>query len=234
MDGYSILSLPEGKEISVERFAEFEQAYDVLKKSTRHEVELTNAIECSRLPVVFVEGDYDVRYLKKAAPFLGKEEVLKSLELLDSEGCGGLHKIWKHFDCKLSRVLHQKVILLYDSNVGQTDDDRDRIARRVLPFVSSNPIGKGIENLFSRASIDRARTANKRYIDFTPELKRIIRGNEEVEAEKFEVNPNEKKNLCDWFCENGTAEDFSGFSVAFDVIENALKTDGQLASGGTP
>lgn len=222
-DGYSILSLPEGKEISVERFAEFGHAYDVLKESARHADELANAIERGRLPVVVVEGDYDIKYLRRAAAFFDKEEFLKTLDLLDGGGFGGLHKIWKQFDCKISSVLPRKVILLYDCDVGQASADRDRVTKRVMPAVSSNPIGKGIENLFSRASIDRARAANVRFIDVTPEVKRIVRGAEETVPEKFEANLDEKKNLCNWFCENGTADDFAGFGMVFDLIEDTLK-----------
>jgi len=100
------------------------------------------------------------------------------------------------------------------------------------PLMSSNPIGNGIENLFSRESIERARTANVKFIDVTPELKRLVRGTEEIVPEKFEVNRQEKKNLCDWFCENGTVDDFRGLKVVFDLIEGALKeqSQGDLAS----
>jgi hypothetical protein len=36
------------------------------------------------------------------------------------------------------------------------------------------------------------------------------------------VNKDEKGNLCEWLCEHGTAEDFAGFHVVFDLIESEL------------
>ena len=40
----------------------------------------------------------------------------------------------------------------------------------------------------------------------------------QVQPEKIEVNRNEKKNLCDWLCANGTKEDFEGFDIVLDII----------------
>ena len=34
---------------------------------------------------------------------------------------------------------------------------------------------------------------------------------------------NDKGNLCEWICENGTKEDFEYFQVVFDIIEEALE-----------
>jgi hypothetical protein len=40
--------------------------------------------------------------------------------------------------------------------------------------------------------------------------------------EKWEVNKDEKKNLCDWFCDYGTREDFESFIDVFKLIEEIL------------
>ena len=46
-----------------------------------------------------------------------------------------------------------------------------------------------------------------------------------VVPEKWTVNDDEKKNLCDWICENGTAEDFASFTVVFDLLKDTVEID---------
>jgi len=36
------------------------------------------------------------------------------------------------------------------------------------------------------------------------------------------INKDEKGNLCNWLCENGTAEDFAHFKAVFQVIEEIV------------
>ncbi len=225
-DGFAVLELPSGQEISVERFTEFQRAYDRLKETTRHEQEIAAAITNSQLPVVFVEGDYDIRYLTKAAEFLGRESVLKRVTLEDAGGYGTLNGVWNKLDAKVCRTLAKKTILIYDCDVDVKSESRGMATRRTIPTTHGNPIGKGIENLFSSDTITKVREASNKFIDVTPAISKLVRGQPVEQAEVLEVNKDEKKNLCTWLCDNGTADDFAGFTVVFDTIEEAL-SDGK-------
>lgn len=222
-DGFRILSLPEGNEIGIERFSEFQNAYQVFKQSSAYENDLKLILERAGQDVVIVEGNYDVLYLRKAASLLGHEETIKGVELLDADGFGNLDKIWKHFDSRLAQLSPRKTLLVYDCDTTKQNADRGRIIKRVVPSVSGNPITKGIENLFPQSTIDAARKANPRFIDVTPAVKRVIRGNEIIQPEVLEVNKDEKANLCNWLCQNGTVDDFIGFQSVFHLIRNALE-----------
>lgn len=224
-DGFVVLALPECEEIGVERFSEFQRAYEALKTTVAHEQEIAAAVAKSHKPAVFVEGDYDIRYLTKAAQLLGREAVLQRVKLLDGEGFGNLNGVWKSLDSKVCHALAHKTILLYDCDVKKNDEDRGKAVRRVIPTIESAPIRKGIENLFPAATIAMVRTASEKFIDVTPEVRKIVRGKEEVIPELLEVNRDEKKNLCNWLCENGTAVDFAGFAAIFDLIESVLAAD---------
>ena len=128
-------------------------------------------------------------------------------------------------DPKFCNALAQRVVLLFDCDVQTPDDNRGKVAKRVIPTVASNPIRKGIENLFPASTIGKVRTQSKRFIDVTPEIRKTVRGEEVLEPEILQVNSNEKKNLCTWLCKDGTAEDFAGFNVVFELIEKACAID---------
>ncbi len=36
------------------------------------------------------------------------------------------------------------------------------------------------------------------------------------------VNKDEKGNMCDWLCENGTVDDFANFELAFSIIDSII------------
>jgi predicted ATP-binding protein involved in virulence len=221
-DSFRVLSLPEGIEIGVERFEEFEAAFETFRTSSVYENALALALENARKPVTFVEGNYDIQYLQKAAQLLGKNDILERVELSDGSGFGNLDKVWKSFDSRLAFVNPRRVVLIYDCDTGKVDADRGHVAKRIIPTLAGNPISNGIENLFPSSTIDSVRAANLQFIDVTPEIKKLVRGVEVNIPKKIEVNANEKRHLCEWLCEHGTAEDFEGFQAVFALIERAL------------
>ena len=53
----------------------------------------------------------------------------------------------------------------------------------------------------------------------------LVTGEEEHPiTEVWSVNDSQKQNMCNWLCENGTAEDFQHFQVIFDMLEELLPT----------
>lgn len=221
-NGFEIINMPHGDKVSASDFSEFIAAYEAFKETTLHRKEINNEIAQHAKPIVFVEGDYDIRYLIKAADILGKNDVLSRVQLKDGVGFGNLDKIWKSYNNSISEVVPNKIILLYDCDTNKENSQKNFVFKRVLPTISENPISAGIENLFSLGTIEKIEAENSKYIDIISASKRRIRGIEtHAHASKF-INKDEKGNLCNWICKNGTVDDFSNFSIAFEIIEEII------------
>ena len=221
-DGFEIINLPNGEKVAANDFSEFVAAYEAFKETTKHREEIFSEIQQHSKPIVFVEGDYDIRYLNRAAGLLGKTNLLDSIQLKDGDGFGNLDKIWKSYNNSISEVLPNKIILLYDCDTNKQDLQKNLVFKRVLPSISGNPVSIGIENLFSEDTINKIEGENPQYIDIQEESSKRVRGvDTNIPASKT-VNKDEKGNMCNWICENGTAEDFSGFESAFNIIESVI------------
>ncbi|NER93717.1 MAG: AAA family ATPase [Symploca sp. SIO1B1] len=221
-EGFDVLELPSGNIISIEEFKEFQSAFEYYQDSSTFKRKIEAELEKSKKPVIFVEGDYDIKYLKKAASLLGEEDLLNSIELYDGEGFNNLDKIWKSFDNKLSSVLQKIVGLIYDCDTKKSNQDRNMLKKRMIPSLSSHPISKGIENLFPQKTIDNLRSSHPKFFDITPKYTKIVRGQKEVQPEICEFNTSEKKNLCDHLCKEGSIEDFEHFQLVFDIIRDII------------
>lgn len=217
-DNFKIMNLPNAEKVDIESFSEFEKGYSYFKDSIKYKSDLQVEIDKSKLDFLFVEGDYDIKYIKKASQLLGQEELLENFQLVDSNGYGGIDKVYRHFDSKLADVTPQKMLLLYDCDTNKSNAKKSNVFKRIVNSIAENPIEKGIENLFSTATIEKAIQEKTAFVDKTPQITKLVRGEEITELEKWEINPNEKKNLCDWLVENGTVDDFENFKVVFDIL----------------
>ncbi len=217
-DNFTIINLPDGRALDIESFSEFEKAYSYFKESTKFKNDVLNEIESSHKALLFVEGDYDIRYLNKAAELLGKSEILNFFKLIDSDGHGNISNVSKHFDSKLAEATPQKIILLFDCDQQKNQSNKGKVYKRVMPTIPNNPIKKGIENLFPKSTIETAKLSKESFIDITPEIKKLERGQIVTIPELWEVNKNEKKNLCDWILENASIDDFQFFNQVFDIL----------------
>ncbi len=223
-DGFDLRSLPTGQKMGVEEFEEFRAAYDHFSETESFRRRLEREISETQKPAIFVEGDYDIKYINKAASLLGRESVLQGVSLHDGEGFGNLDKVWRNCDSRISVALPRVVGLIYDCDTCKKDQDNHRAKKRVVGSIAENPISKGIENLFPPATISRLRESNPCFFDITPSMTRIVRGISEVTREVCEVNKSEKKNLCHWLCEYGDAQDFGNFGRVFDIITEIAPT----------
>lgn len=221
----TILELPTGVEISAERFCEFETAFKYLAETQAFETEISQKISEATQPLLITEGTTDIQYIRKAAELLGKADLLDGVTVLDGDGDGGLDKIWKNFRTERWTNANQKVVLLYDCDVGEKNNEIGNAYQRTIPIQDSIQ-RRGIENLFSTETLIKAREHKLAFIDHFPERRSTMRGEEKVEPEVWKINSNEKKNLCDWLCENGTDEDFRRFEIIFDIIENCFANPG--------
>ena len=98
-----------------------------------------------------------------------------------------------------------------------------------MPKCADHPIAKGIEHLFDRDTLDKARGHKDAFIDIEGAHEKTLRGKTQTVPEKWTVNRDEKTNLCNWLCENGTVEDFRHFEPIFTMLEEIL-----AASEATP
>lgn len=221
-ENFEIMNLPNAEKVDIESFSEFEKGYSYFKDSVKYKSDLQAEIDKSKLDFLFVEGDYDIKYIKKASELLSQEELLANFQLVDSNGYGGIDKVYRHFDSKLADVTPQKMLLLYDCDTNKSNANKSNVYKRIINSIDNNPIEKGIENLFDTVTIEKAIQEKTAFVDKTPQITKLVRGEEITEPEKWEINPNEKKNLCDWLVENGTNDDFQNFTVVFEIL-NEIK-----------
>ena len=226
-DGFGLYRLPDGQRITAEEFSEFGDAYDTFSSTRTFLDDIRRAIEEVQQPVLLTEGETDRKYLQRASELLGTQALLERIKVQDAGGSGNLANIWKY---PMADLLPQKVLLLFDCDTNRRNGDRRNLSQRTVPNHPENPIKRGIENLFGRETLTKASEHNSSYIDIEREHSATERGVETVIPEKWTINPNEKTNLCDWLCDNGTQHDFKHFREIFDLAEEALG----LGPSGTP
>ncbi len=233
-DGFALYSLPRGNQIDPEQFGEFGSAYNSFRETERFLEDTQDAIKKSKKPVLFMEGATDIKYLQKAAELFDETELFNKFEIKDGDdhretrggGSGKLDKIWKHFDSKLAYITPQKIVLLYDCDVGIRYSSKGNIFKRNIPQQENHPIKAGIENLFSQATLSKAIEHKIEFIDIESQHEGMVRGQTAEIPEKWTVNTDEKRNLCDWLCEHGTQEYFQYFEAIFDLLESVLDDGG--------
>lgn len=229
-DKYKIIEMPNGNQISCERFSEFQNAYSIISETKTFEDGLNKLIEKESKPIVFVEGIYDIEYITCAAKELSEEKLLNGIVLKYAGGFPNLNKIDKHFECQtLREILKQRILLLYDcdlltANEKKHDKTMGSVFRRTIPPISSNKIKKGIENLFPNEVIDDAIKYNIAFIDHKAGRANIIEGNNVDEPEEFSINENQKRNFCDWIrTTKNNPYAFINFTKIFDIIKDFLQ-----------
>lgn len=216
-DKITIINLPEGKEISVSSFSEFGAAYDAFKETQAFTKDLEKAISESTKPLLYVEGDYDTKYLKKAATLFNKTDLLNKFDIRDGDGYQNLSKIWDAFHkTNFSQTIQSLIVLLYDCDTNVQNMNKLNKYKRCMPVQSDTPVKKGVENLFSLKTIEKARAYKREMISITTEEDR-----DEI-ITTYKVHKDEKRNLCDWLCDNGEQEDFERFTVIFDMLDEII------------
>ena len=217
-DGFALFNLPDGRQLSAEEFGEFGVAYKAFIATQKHAEDVRAAVKDAQRPLVFVEGPTDVRYLTKAAELLGFQALVDVAEFRPGGG-NTLKYIWKGLT--MDHIERDKIVVLHDPE-STFDETRGNVFLRSICRVSEHPLEKGIENLFSRATLVRARAHRCAFIDVAGEQKNQVRGVESTVPEKWTVNADEKTNLCNWLCEHGTAEDYEHFKPTLEMLHGIL------------
>ena len=221
--GFCLYRLPYGRQTSPEEFSEFGDAFRVFTKTNAYLSEMEAVVRRTERPLIFVDGITDVRYLERAMTLLGWDVMLVDVEIRDGGGEGNLKNAWKTFTTMT--VVKQTVVLLHDCESTVSPSDCGNVFRRRIPLIEDHPICRGIENLFDKGTLERAMEHKPAFIDITAEHEVTERGHRKVVPEQWKVNEDEKSNLCDWLCKNGTKEDFQCFS---GILDELCKIPGML------
>jgi hypothetical protein len=171
-------------------------------------------------PVVFVEGIYDIFYIKRAAELLGFTEQLEQVDIRQRGGFKNLDKIWDIYKADNWETIPQKKLLLYDCDTNRKNEDLGCILKRTISHIPRNMISKGIENLFPTSLIRKAIREKPAFVDVV-RVKKTIRGTTSLET-TYSVNENEKKDLCDWICKNAIVKDYKHFMQIFNFISEII------------
>ena len=221
-DGFALYRMPQGDQINPEEFTEFGDAYQAFRTTSRFSDDIRVAVRDAQSPILYLEGKTDIQYLKKAAVLLGKETALEGLDIEDGGGAGNLTNIWKALLNLSDGLVPRKVMVLFDCEYQSPPDTRGKKFKRKNPLLNEHPITKGIENLFSRVTLEKALSYDQSFIDVEPGGRGIRDGEEVWVQEKWTVNEKQKVALCDWLCEYGTADDFQHFQLIIDLIAETL------------
>ena len=214
--GFGLYLLPHARQIAPEDFNEFGEAYRVFRTTSTHSAEIEEAVRKTERPLVFVDGVTDVSYLVRAMDLLGWQETGHDLEIRGAGGDGNLKNAWKTLTTVA--VVSQTVVLLHDCDSNVSPCDRGNVFRRRIQFVEGHPVCTGIENLFSRSTLEKAVVSNPAFVDVVAQHEVRERGHRKTIPEQWKINDDEKRNLCDWICEHGTAEDFRLFGGILDNL----------------
>ena len=188
-----------------------------------YEGKIVSGVTSHIKPVLFVEGELDIDYIKKAAEHLFEERLLAQIDIRQRGGFKNLDKLWNIFKSESWETVAQKKIFLYDCDTEKMNEDNLQNFKRIVPTITDHPIKKGIENLFDEALIKRAIADKSSLVDII-ESKGSRRG-EPHSSLIYEIDRQEKRNFCDWVCQNGTKDDFRHFDKVFAIIRTIVEQE---------
>ena len=185
-NGFGLYRLPEGDEIAPEQFDEFGNAYRMFRKTNTYLADVEVRVKKVEMPLVFVDGTTDIRYITRAMELLGWEDLRNAVELEDGGGDGNLRNAWKTLT-KMPVARHT-VILLHDCDSSASPESRGNVFRRRVASVADHPIQSGIENPFSRETLQRAIEYKAAFVDVRAEHEVTERGGRRVVPERWAIN----------------------------------------------
>ncbi|WP_197460634.1 AAA family ATPase [Acetobacter tropicalis] len=219
-EGIQVIDMPSGVPVGAEAYAEFGHALEALAASHAFTERVISEGRRGSKPIVYVEGETDAPYLRRAAELLDKPNILTNCDIewigSKDENGQGFHTgkdALKHTLSVLKAnpdLINRRVLLLYDNDSKTPDQDYDGFSVRTLPINDKNTIvTAGIENLLPEECLTsdfyQTRETKKANGDVT--LTKTIR----------------KADLCSEVCRNGSVTQFAAFTSALEIIENFLK-----------
>lgn len=220
-DGFQLIEMPSGKIVTAETYSEFGKAMDALTATTAFNERLLSETSKSDIPIIFVEGETDTPYLRRAAEVLGRDDLLTKCDIQwigAKDGNGqGFHTGNGALDHTLAvlranpKLTNRPILLLYDNDMRKADADYENLSVRSVPTNKDNTkVAAGIENLLLDSSIT----------DEDYQTVENTKPNGDIHIRKGL----RKAQLCQRICQHGSKEDFAAFSLALDTIEMFLNS----------
>ena len=223
-EGFALYRLPDGQQINPEEFSEFGNAYQFFSSSSRFSDDVRLAVRNAQRPILYMEGETDITYLRRAAELLGHDALLERVDLQDGGG-DRLRKVWRAVSELPEQLVPRRVMVLFDCDHAGEPDDRGHRFKRKMQLLECHPIKKGIENMLSKTTLEKARMSKPAFIDVVNSHTVTVRGEVKQVSEHWTVNEDEKTNLCQWLCQNGTVEDFQHFEAIFDLLGELMEDE---------
>jgi hypothetical protein len=219
-DGLQIIEMPSGTSVSAESYAEFGKALDALAATGAFTAKVVAEARGEGKPIVYVEGETDAPYLKRAATLLGRADLLARCDI---EWIGAKDEGGQGFNTGKDALKHtlsflranpdlarRHILLLHDNDTNIADQDHEGFSVRMLPLNPSNKkVSAGIENLLSTDCFE------ERFYD-TKEITK-------PRGDTITSHLLRKADLCKALCASGTAEQFAAFDGALNIIESYLE-----------
>ena len=176
---------------------------------------------------LYVEWITDKKYIEKAIALeIEGYDIMLDIEIVDWGGQTRLKQQYQTLKWVLDIVsFHSSFrrIYLFDCDTWQTNIDSNWIIfKRKLEQTADCKVLKWIENLFPNRLLDAAKIANIWFFEITAEHVVTTSWSEQTIPEIFNVQDNQKVNLCEWICTNGNMDDFLGFRQVFTIIRAIL------------
>lgn len=218
-DGFQVVEMPGGHSVTAETYSEFGKAMQALTATEAFNEKLLSETAQTGLPIVFVEGETDTPYIRRAAQLLGRNELFERCDVqwigAKDENGQGFHTGKAALDHTLAvlranpKLSNRPILLLYDNDANKADADHGIVSVTGMPTNSENTkVRAGIENLLAEASITEA--------DY-----KVIE-NQKPNGDVLTQKTLRKAELCRRMCEHGTGDDFAAFGPALDKIESYL------------
>lgn len=218
-EGMQVVEMPNGLPVGAESYAEFGKALDALAATSAFTSKVVAEARRDGKPIVYVEGETDAPYLKRAASLLGPADLLERCDIewigAKDEGGQGFHTgkdALKHTLSVLRAnpsLVSRHILLLHDNDSNAGDQDYEGFSVRKLPNNPENTkVLSGIENFLSEICIE------ERFYQ-TKETKK-------ANGDTVTTRTLRKADLCEAMCSGGTAEQFSAFKEALSIIESYL------------
>ncbi|MEO6216638.1 MAG: AAA family ATPase [Sphingomonas sp.] len=221
VEGIQVVDMPNGIPVGAETYAEFGTALEALAASHAFTERVLAEARSGDKPIVYVEGETDAPYLKRAAVLLGKAAIL---EACDIEWIGAKDEKGQGYHTGKDALKHtlsvlksnptlatRKVLLLHDNDSNSQDQDYEGVSVRKIHVSEKNAkVTAGIENLLNESALDE-----QFYQEITEQKPR---------GDTITRKVIRKAELCAHLCSNGTAEQFSEFMEVLKIIEDYIQT----------
>jgi hypothetical protein len=158
-DNVRIIDVPTGLTMSAESYSEFDSAMVTLMKTQAFEKEVGEALAASEQPVVWVAGETDVTYFRKASELLGYTQLVDLFEWIGIPGNSGGGEYTGDPNLKAALKFlkanagftSRTVIAIFDCDANQADSQFDNVYVIALEKIENAAVEDGVENLLPSA-----------------------------------------------------------------------------------